>query len=102
MGIWDKYELTFDGQNDLHKEEAIEVMSKVKVVVALDIYQYPQAQSKSKMDNFDEADIQKSCAWTQVKDYEILTIASRSLQIGRKLQARTKTTSPPVLNIESA
>ena len=51
------------------------------------------------MGNFDEADLQKACARAQVKYVEMVTIASRSHQIGRKLQARTKTAPPPGFNI---
>ena len=51
------------------------------------------------MVNFDEADIQGYYARSQLKDYETVTIAIRSRQIGRKLQARKNKTSPPCLNI---
>ena len=51
------------------------------------------------MVNFDEADIQGYYARSQLKDYETVTIAIRSRQIGRKLQARKNTAPPPGLNI---
>ena len=54
---------------------------------------------KKKMGNFYVADLQKSYARSQGKDYEIVTIASISRQIGRKLQAWTKTAPPPGFNI---
>ena len=43
------------------------------------------------MGKFDEADLQKTYSQAQVKDDETVAIASRSLQIGRKIHARTKT-----------
>ena len=54
------------------------------------------------MVNVGEADLQKAYAWAQVKYDETVTIASRSHQIGSKLQAQTKTASPPSLNISPA
>ena len=51
------------------------------------------------MGNFDEAGLRKSYAWSQGKYDETVTIASRSRQIGRKMQSQTKTAFPTGLNI---
>ena len=45
--------------------------------MALDLDQDPQSGLKNKMGHFDEAYLQKSYAQAQVKDDEIVTIASR-------------------------
>ena len=66
------------------------------------LYQDPQAALKKKMGNFDEADIQKSQTRAQGKDNETVTISSISIQIGRKLKARTNTAYPPGINIAPA
>ena len=57
---------------------------------------------KNKIGNFDEADLRKYYTPAQGKDDETVIIASRSLQIGRILQAWTKTAYPSGLNIEPA
>ena len=67
-------------------------------ITALYLYQNPQVALKNKMGNFDEADLQKAYVQAQGKYNEAVTIASRSRQIGRKLQERTKTASPPDFN----
>ena len=59
MGIWDKYKRTFIDPNELHNEEAMEVMFEDTGITALYLDQYPQAALKNKMGNFDEADLQK-------------------------------------------
>ena len=74
-------------------------MFKVTGLTALYLYQDPQAVLKDKMGNFDESDLQKYYAPAQGKDYKLVTIASRSRQIGRKLQARTRKASTPSFNI---
>ena len=51
------------------------------------------------MGNFDETDLQKAYAWAQGNYNETVTIARRSRQMGRKLQAWTKTAYPTGLNI---
>ena len=61
--------------------------------------QYPHNVLKNKIGNFDEADLQKAYARAQGKDDEMVTIVSRSRQIGRKLQAQTGIAPPPCLNI---
>ena len=53
---------------------------------------------KNKIGNFDEADLQKYYARAQGKYNETVTIAIRSLQIGKKLQAQTNTEPSPVYN----
>ena len=99
MVIWDKDKCTFTDSNYLHNEIAMEGMFEGTVLTALYIDQDPQAVLKNKMGNFDEAYLQKYYARAQGKDDEKVTIASISLQIGKKPQARTKTASPPGLNI---
>ena len=74
-------------------------MLKGTGITELDLNQDSQDYLKNKTSNFDEADIQKSYSQSQGKGDEIFTIASRSHQIGRELQAQTKTASPPDLNI---
>ena len=54
---------------------------------------------KNKLGSFDEEDLQKAYTTKQDKYDETVTIASRSHQIGRKLQSQTKTEPPPGLNI---
>ena len=54
---------------------------------------------EEKMGNFYVADLQKSYARSQGKDYEIVTIASKSRQIGSKIKAQTKIAPPPGFNI---
>ena len=54
------------------------------------------------MVNFDEEDMKKSYTWSEGNDDETVTIAKRSIQLGRKLHARTKTASYPGLNIAPA
>ena len=61
--------------------------------------QNPQSYMKNQMDNFNEADLQKAYSRTHGKYYETVTIAGRSRQIGKKLQARANTASPLGLNI---
>ena len=48
--------------------------------------QEPQAALKNRMENFDEADLQKAFAREQGKYDETVTIESRSHHIGRKLK----------------
>ena len=67
MGIWDKYKCTITEPNELHNEKAMEGIYEGTGLTALDLYQDPQSALKNKMGNFDEADIQKGCAWQQVK-----------------------------------
>ena len=101
-GKRDKERRTFTNPNELHNEEAMEGMFKGIGLAALDLYQDPQAVLKKKMGNFDEADLQKSYTREQDKDDETVTIVSRSCQIGRKLQAQTKTAPPSGFNIVPA
>ena len=70
--------------------------------MALDLDQDLQAALKNKMGNFYGAYLQKAYARAQGKDIETENIASRSRQIGRKLQAQTNKESPPGLNKEPA
>ena len=51
------------------------------------------------MGNFDYSYLQKVYTRAQVKNDEIVTIASRSRQIGRLFHAWIKTVSPPYSNI---
>ena len=74
-------------------------MSKGTGITGLDLDHDQQDALKNKIRNFDEADIQKAHTPAQGKDYETVTISSRSLQIGRKLQTRTKAAPPPGFNI---
>ena len=71
-------------------------------ITALYLNQDPQAVLKNKMGRFDEACIRKSYARVQGKYAETVTFASIKHQIGRKLQARTKTSSPSGFNIAPA
>ena len=80
----------------------MEGMSEGTVLTELYLYQDPQAALKNKMVNFDDEDLQKAYAWAQGKDDETVTIASRSRQIVRKLQAQTKTVPLPGFNISPA
>ena len=98
MGIWDKEKHTFTNPSELHNEEATEGMFEGTGLTTLYLDQEPQSALKRKMGNFDEADIQKDYARAQGKDDEIITIASISRQIGRKIQARTNTESPSGFN----
>ena len=68
MGIWDKYKRTLTNPNDLHNEEATEIIFEGTLIKELDIYQDPQYALKNKMGNFDEADLQKYYALEQGKD----------------------------------
>ena len=68
-------------------------------LTSLDLDQEPQAALKNKMGNFVEAYLQKSYAWALGKGNEPVNIARRSRQIGMKLQTKTTTASPPLLNI---
>ena len=77
MGIWDKDKSTFTDQNELNNQEAMEIMLQVTCIMALDLYQDPQAALKNKMRNFYQADLQKSYAQAQEKYDETVTIASR-------------------------
>ena len=51
------------------------------------------------MVKFDEAYLQKAYAWSKSRDDEMVTMASISHQIGRKLQTWKKTEPTPGLNI---
>ena len=51
MGIWDKEKRTFTNPNELHNEEAMEVMFEGTGIAALYLYQYPQAALKNKTGN---------------------------------------------------
>ena len=99
MVIWDKDKRNFTSPYELHNEETTEGMFGDTVIMELDIDQDPQAVLHNKMGNFNEADLQKSYTRAQGKDDETLTIENRSRQIGKKMQARKKTASPPGLNI---
>ena len=46
MVIWDKEKRTFTEPNELHNEEAMEVMFKGTSLMALDLDHYPQALMK--------------------------------------------------------
>ena len=54
------------------------------------------------MGKFDGADLQEAYTHEQGKDDRTVTIASRSHQIGSKVQAWAKKASPPGLNISPA
>ena len=64
--------------------------------------QYPKDALRKKIGNFDKADLQKYYTRAQDKDDEIVTIASRSRQIRRKLQKCTNTAPPSGFNISQA
>ena len=51
------------------------------------------------MGNFDESDVQKAYAWAEGKNEKTVTIASILRHIVRKIQAQTKTVSPPGIKI---
>ena len=99
MGIWDKEKRTFTNPNELNNEDAIEGMSKGTGIMALDLDHDPQYVSKNKMGKFDDANLQKPYKHTQGKYDETVIIASRSRQIGGKLQPRTEIAPPPGFNI---
>ena len=99
MGIWNKENSTFAYPNELHNEEAMEGMFESTGLAVLDLYQDPQAWLKNKISNFDEADLHQYYAQAQSKDYETVTIASKSRQIGSKIKAQTKIAPPPGFNI---
>ena len=63
-------------------------MFKGTYITALDSDQDPQASLMKKMGNFDEADLQKIYTRAYGKYDETETIASRTIQISRKLQKR--------------
>ena len=69
-------------------------MSEGTCITALNLDQEPQTELRKKMGTFDEVDLQKSYVLEQCKYDETVTIASRSRQIGRKPQTRTKTAPP--------
>ena len=71
-------------------------------LLALGLDKDPKAALKNKIINFDEAIFQKAYTRAQGKYDYTLTIASRSHQKWSKLQSRTKTESPPGLNISPA
>ena len=71
-------------------------------LMALYLDQNQQAVLKNKMGNFGEIGLQKAYARKQGKDYETVTIASISHQIGRKLQAWKNTAPPQGFNIALA
>ena len=73
-------------------------MFKGTYLTALDLDQDPQVALKNQMVTFCEADLQKTYACAKVQDKEKVTIESRSRHTGRKLQAWSKTVSPPGLN----
>ena len=102
MGIRDKYKCTFTEPNELHNEESMEGMFEGTVLTTLYLYQDPQVALKNKMSYFDEGDLQKSYTHAHGKYYETVNIASRSCHMGRKLQARKNTSSPPGFNIAPA
>ena len=77
----------------------MEVMFKGTGLTALYLYQDQQAALKNKMSKFYEADLHKAYAWAQGQYDKIVTIASRSFQMGRKLQAWANTAPPPGFNI---
>ena len=98
IGIWDKEKRTFSDPNDLYDDEAMKSILEGTGITSLDLDQDHQAALENKMGNFDEADLQKSCAQLQGKDDETVTIANKSLQIGRKLCRQENTVSLPGLN----
>ena len=102
MGIGDKEKRTFADPNELHNEEAMEVIFEDTGIAALYLDQNPQAVLKKKMKNLYEADLQKSYAQAQGKDDETVTIASISRQIVRKIKAWTKIDPPLGFNIAPA
>ena len=51
MGIWDKEKRTFTNPNELHNEEAMEVMFEGTGIAALYLDQDPQAALKNKTGN---------------------------------------------------
>ena len=97
-----KEKRTFVDPNQLHNEEVMKSMFEGTGIVELDLYQYPQAALNNQMITFDEADIQNVCADAQGKDYETVTIASRSHNKRRKLQAQANTASPLGIDITSS
>ena len=60
MGIWYKEKRTFTDPNYQHNEEATEGMFEGTGLTTFDLDQNPKAESKKKMGNFDEADLQKA------------------------------------------
>ena len=99
MGIWDKDKRTFAKPNYLDNQDAMEGMFEGTGLTELYLDQDQQAVVRNKMGKFDKADIQKTYAWAQGKDYEKVIIASILCQIRRKLQEQTNTYSPPGFNI---
>ena len=87
MGILDKDKRTFTYPNEIHNEEAMEGMFNVTGITALYLDQDPQDALKNKIGNFDKTDLQKAYSWAQGNDDKTVTTASRSRQIGRKLQS---------------
>ena len=71
-------------------------------IMTLGLDQDLQAALKNKIGNFDEENLQKAYVREQGKYYKIVTISSKSCQIGRKLKIRTKTVPPPGFNIAPA
>ena len=100
MGLWDMDKSTFTDPNKFHNDKAMESMFEGTGLTAMDLDQDPKDYLNNQMGTFDEVDIQKSYARAQVKDDETITIASRSRQIGRKMQAQEKIASPPDIDIE--
>ena len=99
MGIWGREKRTFTEPNELYNEESTEGILEGTGITALDLDHYPKAMLKNKMGNFDEEDIHKANARAQGKYDETVTIASRSRQMGRKLQSLTKTAPTTGFNI---
>ena len=75
-GYLGKEKRTFTDPNELHNEEAMEIMLKSTGLKTIDLERYPQASLKNKMGNFYEADIQKAYAPAQGKYNESVIIAS--------------------------
>ena len=80
----------------------MEGMFKGTSLLELYLNQDPQAALKNKMGNFNKTDLQRAYAQAQGKYDETVNVAIISCQTVRKIQARTKTESPPCLSISPA
>ena len=80
----------------------MEGMLKCTGLKELYLYQEPKFTLKNKMGNFDEAGLHRAYSQAQGKDDKTVTIASRSRQIERKIQARTNIAYTPGFIISPA
>ena len=62
MGIWDREKSNFANTDELHNEQATEGMFEGTGITELDLDQETQAALRNKMEDFDEADLQKPYA----------------------------------------